>query len=256
MSRTESRRRIRLDVAYVGTAYEGWQRQPGRTTVQSTIERALEKVLHAEVSLHGSGRTDAGVHARGQVAHFDTDSALDARRLREGANHHLPWDIRVLAAVDAPAGFDARRSAVSKEYRYRIVRGDVMPPHMHPFALLCKVPLDMEAMVSAAERLIGRHDFAAFRSMGSSATTTVRTVYRAAWTGSAGNLVFRIEADGFLYKMVRRIVGSLLEVGHGARTVADFRELMGAARPRRAAPAVDPRGLHLWRVRYGSKHGP
>ena len=255
MTRSGTVRRIRLDLAYVGTAYEGWQRQPGRTTVQSTIEGALGKVLRAEVSLHGSGRTDAGVHARGQVAHFDTDSTLDPPRMREGANHHLPWDIRVLAAADAPAGFDARRSAVAKQYRYRIVRGEVMPPHLHPFALLCKTPLDMEAMASAAERLIGRHDFAAFRSTGSSATTTVRTVYRADWTGRAGEPVFRIEADGFLYKMVRRIVGSLLEVGRGARTVADFRELMGAGKAVRTAPAVDPRGLHLWQVRYGSKQG-
>jgi len=246
-------RRIRLDIAYVGTSYEGWQRQPGRRTVQREIEGALEKVLRAPVSLCGSGRTDAGVHARGQVAHFDTASTLATRRIRDGANHFLPHDVRILEARDVPATFDARRSVLSKEYRYRILLSDVAPPHLSPFVLLCRAPLDMDAMKEASRALVGRHDFLRFRATGGSARTTVRRVQRAEWILRGREAVFRIEADGFLYKMVRRIVGSLLEVGRGARTVADFRELVGAGASSRAAPAVNSRGLHLWRVRYGRK---
>jgi len=253
MTRSGPLRRIRLDVAYVGTAYEGWQRQPGRRTIQREIEGALEKVLRISPSVHGSGRTDAGVHARGQVAHFDTASTLAARRIQEGANHFLPADVRILKASDVMPAFDARRSALSKEYRYRLLVADVMPPHLHPFVALCRVPLDITGMKEASRALVGRQDFIAFRSTGGSAQTTVRTVSRAEWSESGRELVFRIEADGFLYKMVRRIVGSLVEVGRGARTVTDFRELVGAGKAGRSAPAMESRGLHLWRVRYDHK---
>lgn len=250
MTRSQTPRRIRLDIAYVGTAFEGWQRQPGRRTVQREIEVALGKLLRAAPSLHGSGRTDTGVHARGQVAHFDTASTLAPLRIQQGANHFLPWDVRILKAADVPPAFDARRSVLSKEYRYRVLRGDVMPPHLHPFVALCRSRLDLEAMREASRRLLGRHDFLALRSTGGSAQTTVRMISRAEWAERGRELVFRIEADGFLYKMVRRIVGSLLEVGRGARTMADFRELVGAGKPSRSAPAADACGLHLWKVRY------
>jgi len=142
---------------------------------------------------------------------------------------------------------------VSKEYRYRLLVADVMPPHLHPFVTLCRTPLDVARMMEASRALVGSHDFISFRSTGGSARTTVRTVFRAEWSQRARELVFRIEADGFLYKMVRRIVGSLIEVGRGARTVTDFRELVGAGKASRSAPAVESRGLHLWRVRYDSK---
>lgn len=253
MTRSEPVRRIRLDIAYVGTDYEGWQRQPGRRTVQREIESALEKVLHGSPRLYGSGRTDAGVHARGQVAHFDTTSSLAARRIQDGANHFLQPDVRILRASKVPRAFDARRSVISKEYRYRLFLADVMPPHLHPFVTLCRTPLDMTAMKEATRALVGRHDFIAFRSTGGSAQTTVRMVSRAEWSERGREWVFRIEADGFLYKMVRRIVGSLVEVGRGARTVTDFRELVGAGKVSRSAPAMESRGLHLWRVRYHRK---
>jgi len=253
MTPPQTKRRIRLDVAYVGTQYEGWQRQPRRRTVQQEIESALEKVLRTPASVQGSGRTDAGVHARGQVAHFDTVSALATERIREGTNHFLPADVRILRAAEVPSHFDARRSVLSKEYRYRLLRADVMPPHLYPFVTLCRTELDLPLMEEAARALVGRHDFIAFRATGGSARTTVRTVGRAAWVQRGRELVFRIEADGFLYKMVRRIVGSLVEVGRGARTVPDFRELVGAGKSCKAAPAMESRGLHLWRVRYSRK---
>jgi len=250
MKRSQPPRRIRLDVAYVGTEYEGWQRQPGRRTVQSEIETALEKVLRSSASVHGSGRTDSGVHARGQVAHFDTASSLPVQRIMEGTNHFLPAAVRILRAADVSAAFDARRSVVSKEYRYRLLQADVMPPHLYPFVTLCRAPLDLPPMKDAARALVGRHDFISFRSTGGSARTTARTVSRAEWSERGRELVFRIEADGFLYKMVRRIVGSLVEVGRGKRTVTDFRELVGAGKASRSAPAMESRGLHLWKVRY------
>lgn len=242
---------IRLDIQYVGTGYAGWQVQPGLRTIQGTIEEALARLLGASVRIHGSGRTDAGVHARGQVAHFQTTAAVEPASVRDALDHFLPPEIRVMEASEAPAGFHARHSALAKEYRYRIVLGEVMPPHLHPFAILQRAPLDLEAMREAARRLQGRHDFAPFRAAGSSAETTVREVFVSEWIEEGAELVYRISADGFLYKMVRSIAGLLLELGRG-RISPDAvpRILSGASAPARWS-VLPARGLHLWGVEYG-----
>lgn len=243
-------RRIRLDLHYVGTGYAGWQLQPDRPTIQGTVETALERVLRAPVRLHGSGRTDAGVHARGQVAHFETASLLPVGTLRSAINHYLPWDIQIMRVSEAPPAFHARESALSKEYRYRVYRGDLIPPHLYPFALHVEDPLDLEAMRRAAASLVGTHDFACMQSNGSSAETTVRTIRCSEWLEDEDALVYRVVADGFLYKMVRTIVGTLIEVGRGRRSVQSVEEAMRARDRGRSGPVVSARGLHLWHVTY------
>ena len=243
-------RRVRLDIQYVGTSYAGWQLQPGRPTIQGSLETALARLLQQPVRVHGSGRTDAGVHALGQVAHFDTGSALATDRIRGALNHFLPWDIQVRGAAEAPAAFHARESARSKEYRYKIHRGEVMPPDRYPFSWLATEGLDLGAMRRAAAGLIGTHDFASLRCAGSSAETTVRTVFASEWLEEGPELVYRIVADGFLYKMVRTIVGSLVEIGRGKRHESTILELIRTQDRSLAGPVAPPRGLHLWEVLY------
>lgn len=244
-------RTVRLTVQYAGTAYCGWQVQPGRPTIQGTIEAALARVVpEPSPRLHGAGRTDAGVHARAQVAHFETILDLPADRLQAALNHFLPWDVRVLQAVDAPSGFHARSSALSKEYRYRVYRGEVVPPEVYAYTLLVRGRLDAEAMRTAAAAFVGTHDFAALRCAGSRARTTVRTVLRSEWLDDGAELVYRIEADGFLYKMVRTIVGSLIEVGRHRRPAASIAELLRSRDRNQAGRVVPAKGLHLWTVNY------
>lgn len=243
-------RTVCLTLHYAGTAYAGWQLQAGMATVQGTIEAALERLLDAPVRVHGAGRTDAGVHARAQRAHFETDSALAPDQMRSALNHFLPWDVRVTELREARPGFHARESALSKEYRYRVYRGETMPPECYPYALLVRRPLDRAALDAAANRLVGTHDFAALRSGGSSALKTVRTVLRSEWLEEGAEMVYRIEADGFLYKMVRIIVGTLLEVGRGRRPWASIGNLLEEASTDRAGPVAPARGLHLWQVNY------
>lgn len=244
-------RKIRLTLQYAGTAYCGWQLQPGSPTVQGAVEEALGKLLPgAPVRIHGAGRTDAGVHARAQVAHFETSSGLSAPRMQTGLNHLLPWDIRVVDAADAPTGFHARSAALSKEYHYRIHRAEVIPPEIYPYALLVALPLDLRSMRKAAALLVGTHDFAGFRSKGSTARTTVRTVFRSEWVEVGAELFYRIEADGFLYKMVRTIVGTLIEIGRERRTVASLEPLLLDPDRSRAGHVASARGLHLWTIRY------
>jgi tRNA pseudouridine38-40 synthase len=244
-------RTLCLTMQYAGTAYAGWQRQRGARTVQGEVEAALARLTGEEgLAIHGAGRTDAGVHAREQAAHFVTASALPADRIRAALNHFLPWDIRVMDVREMPPGFHARRSALSKEYRYRIWRGETMPPFLHPYALLMRRPLDLAAVREGAGLLVGTHDFAALRSTGSSAETSVRTITSSEWLEDGAELVYAVEADGFLYRMVRCIVGTLLEVGRGRRSPGAVAAMLAAPDRSLAGPVVPARGLHLWRIVY------
>ena len=243
---------FRLVLEYDGTDFAGWQSQAqGERTVQATLAAALAEFTTGAVRVVGAGRTDAGVHAEGQVAAATFDTRLDAETLMRALNAKLPADLAVVAAAPAPDGFDPRREAKGKLYRYAVWNGTEPSPlrrrrfhHVHE-------RLDVSAMQRAALALVGRHDFASFQGAGSSAATTVRTLTRAAIEGEArGEVRFELEGDGFLRHMVRNAVGSLLEVGLGRRDPASLPALLAARDRRRAGPTAPACGLTLVRVDY------
>jgi len=247
----------RLTLAYDGTDFAGWQAQRagGARTVQGTLEDALSRLTGgARTAVAGAGRTDAGVHALGQVASFALGSAWDPADLHRALNAVLPDDVRILDAAACEDEFHARRSATGKLYRYTLDTGPVQLPTRRRFAGHVAWVLDEGAAQAAAALLVGRHDFASLASSGGSVKTTVRTVTRSeVWRedGGAGTWVYEVEADGFLRRMVRSIVGAIVEAGRGAWTLGRLAEAL-QARDRRAWPApAEARGLMLVRVRYG-----
>lgn len=241
-----------LTLSYRGTAYAGWQRQENALAVQQVVEEALGRLLGHPVRVAGAGRTDAGVHARGQVAHLELPTPFPERALVHGTNHHLPEDVRVLAAEPAPPGFHARTSALAKEYSYRFVRAEVLSPLDALFAVRVDPGLDLGSMARAAEFLPGRHDFSAFALAGGSHGQPFRRIFSARWEESGADLCFRIVGEGFLRGMVRALVGTLAEVGGGRRSPEAFGALL-EGRPRgEAGPTAPAQGLVLERVLYPS----
>jgi len=248
---------FRATLAYDGTEFQGFQSQSaGARTVQGALEAALGRLAKGgRVAVHAAGRTDAGVHAVGQVACFELPRTLDPAALARALNALLPADVRVLDAAETPAGFHARKSAQSKLYRYVLDSGPVQLPTRRLFAGHVPFPLDHGAVADAAALYPGRRDFAALASTGGSAKTTTRTVFRseARWerpsTGTE-TLLFETEADGFLRKMVRSMVGGLVAAGRGAVTVAELRHALDARDRRAWPPPAAARGLTLVRVEY------
>jgi tRNA pseudouridine38-40 synthase len=240
----------RLTLSYRGAAYAGWQRQENALAVQQVVEEALERLLGEAVRIVGASRTDAGVHARGQVAHLELALPFPERGLVHGANHHLPDDVRVLAAAAMPDGFHARRHAAAKEYVYRLSREPILSPLDALFVVPAPAGLDLERMVRAADALPGRHDFTAFALAGGSHGQPFRRIVSARWEESGKELSFRIVGEGFLRGMVRALVGTLIEVGTGRRTPESFAALL-AGRPRKeAGPTAPAHGLVLQQVLY------
>jgi len=240
----------RMVISYRGTAYAGWQRQTNALSVQQVLEEALAAVLGEPQAVVGASRTDAGVHARGQVAHLVRQRPAALGALVHGANHRLPEDIRVLSADLVPDDFHARYAASGKEYRYRMIAAPVLSPLDAPFALGVEPGLDRGAMSAAAVALVGRHDFSAFALAGGAHRSPVRTVHAAELLMDGDRLTLRIDGDGFLRGMVRTIVGTLLDVGRGRRAPDDMARLLGGA-PRCIAGATAPaHGLCLEHVRY------
>ncbi len=240
----------RLTISYRGTGYAGWQRQPNALTVQEVVETALQRLLGVEAVVVGAGRTDAGVHARGQVAHLELDAPVALGALVHGVNHLLPADVRVLAASAAAAGFHARKSAIAKEYSYRLTRAPVVSPLDSLFAVRVAPEIDLEAMRAATAPLVGRHDFTAFALAGGGHGQPERTVLAAEWIERDVELLFRIVGDGFLRGMVRSIVGTVIEVGGGRRAPDDVAALLTGAPRSAAGPTAPARGLVLERVDY------
>lgn len=239
---------FKLTVAYDGTAYGGWQRQPNAVTVQQRLEEALAKLAGQRVPVHGSGRTDAGVHARAQVASVSLVTRHSPRTLRRALNAQLPEDIRVLRVQEVRAGFHARFSAKAKEYRYQMDTGAVADPFLRRYAWHHPRPLDLKAMRRAAKLMLGRHDFSALSAK--SERNPVRTVSRLTITKRGRVLTMAVRADGFLYKMARSMVGALVKVGEGKLTVEQLRALMAGKKRTARVETAPARGLFLWRVWY------
>lgn len=251
-------RYFKLTVAYDGTAYAGWQIQVGRPTVQGMLERAMARLVKVRVPITGSGRTDSGVHARGQVASLATDAwAAPAQRLALALNTKLPADIRVLASEEMPSDFHAIRDATGKRYRYQLQIGGVPDPFEYRYRWHLPGPLDIVAMQQAASFLCGTHDFAGFQASGSDRKTTTRTVRELTLTeeqggGEGQRLAVEIEANGFLYNMVRNIVGSLVVIGHGKEAPEWLERVLHSGDRRQAGPTAPPQGLFLMHVHYGN----
>ena len=248
---TRERRRIKLLIAYNGTRYHGWQLQLRAATVQGTLESCLARITNGPVRLHAAGRTDAGVHALGQVAHFDTASNIAMASLVRGLNSLLPDDIVVRRAVEAPGGFHARYDAVRKTYVYQVYN------HAVPSLLRARhawhVPqrLNVSAMKAAAQLLLGRHDFSAFRgALRNDPRQPVRCLYRLDLRHRPPNLIFVLSSDGFLYRMARNIVGTLVAVGRSAIAAEAVGEVLGARQRQLAGPTAPAHGLFLVHVSY------
>ncbi len=246
--------KFRLVIAYDGTNYEGWQVQKTGLGVQQRVEEALHKLFPSAGRIHGSSRTDTGVHALGMVAHFEIpkrEFKMSTRKLGLALNSFLPPDIRVLAATGARAEFHARFDAKGKQYRYFVWNHTAMNPLLRTQAWHVALPLDVNTMRLAAKMFIGRHDFkslAATRNY--EMESTVRTVTRCEIRRSGRLLTFVIEGDGFLYKMCRGIVGTLVQVGQGKFRPADLKSMLAAKDRRMAGMTAPAHGLVLWKVFY------
>jgi tRNA pseudouridine38-40 synthase len=245
--------KYKLTIAYDGTAYSGWQIQNNAVSIQSLLEEALATILRTPTPVAASGRTDAGVHARAQVAHFTSEIAPDLKRLHLSLNGILPDDIRVLSVEEASPDFHARYSAVSKEYHYHLHLERTTDPFKRLYAYHDYSPLDLEKMKEAALCFVGTHDFTSFAneaSKGSAAKNPVRKITRLDICHEPGGIRLEFEGTGFLYKMVRNITGTLLDVARGKITVESIPKLFEAKDRSLAPPAAPSRGLFLVKVNY------
>ncbi|MCU0593541.1 MAG: tRNA pseudouridine(38-40) synthase TruA [Desulfobacterales bacterium] len=243
---------FKLTIEYDGTAYHGWQRQADAPTVQAELERALGYLTRSPVTLIGAGRTDAGVHALGQVANFRCETRLEPAEILKGLNSLLPRDIAVRGCCRMPEDFHARFSAKSKRYHYRILNRTTRPAVGRNYAWFIHRPLDAGAMGQAAERLIGLQDFKSFESTGSPRAHTRRHVMQAVWVETPADccLTFQIEADGFLRGMVRNMVGTLVAVGLGKLDPQAIETILASRDRCRAGITAPARGLFLVEVQY------
>lgn len=245
----------RLNISYVGTQYSGWQRQPNALSIQEVIEGALSKILQENVIIIGSGRTDAGVHAREQVAHFRTKLELDPLKLLRSLNGLLPDDIRIYNISSTAETFHARYSAISKTYTYRIDNGLVADPFIKPYAVHIQPTLDIEAMQKASQLFVGTHDFKAFAnkaSQGSAAKDSVRTIFSIDFEMTNAIISISFYGKGFLYKMVRNLVGSLIAVGRHKLTLDALKNDFHTLDRTKLPPPAPARGLTLEKVHYKS----
>ncbi len=243
-------RNLKLTLAYDGTNFHGWQVQPELRTIQGELEAAFKKLFNHEVAITGSGRTDAGVHAHGQVANVETERTMDPESVLRGANALLPPDIRILSVEDANSDFHARRSARAKTYRYRIWRPAIVSPFEVRYVYAFRYSLEESLVDRATCYFIGTHDFSSFCATATEVEDRTRTIYDACWTRSETEWRFDIRGNGFLQYMVRTIVGTLLEVGQ-RRISPEQLPAIFEARYRRAAGRTAPAsGLHLMHVEY------
>lgn len=246
---------IALRLMYDGTEYHGWQVQKSEKTVAGTLEETLTKLCGHKVKLTGCGRTDAGVHARSYCANFRSDTRIPLERLPLAVNALLPYDISVQAAVEVPDTFNAILSCKMKEYSYTIVNARIRDPFLRNRAYFYPSPLNIPVMKEAARQFVGTHDFAAVRSVGTETKTTVRTVHWCDIENDGQTITMRIAADGFLYNMVRAIMGTIIYCSEGKIAPSDIPVLLSSRDRRLTGPTVPPGGLFLSRVWYDGEAG-
>ncbi len=242
--------RYKLVIAYNGTHYCGWQIQPNGISIQSLIENALKTLLKEPLFIVGAGRTDAGVHALGQVAHFDSSTELDTFRILGQLNGILPPDIRIKVLQQVDTNFHARFSSQGKEYHYHLWLEKTADPFLAPYRYHPRFLISLPLLQEAAQQFVGTHDYTTFTNTGGASTTYIRTIQRLDIVPQEGGVRLEFEGPGFLYKMVRNIVGTLLEVASAKRSLEEVNALFEAKDRRQAASAVPARGLFLVRVHY------
>ncbi len=243
-------KRVRLTVAYDGTGYHGWQQQENGITIESELNRCLTELFGERIQVIGASRTDAGVHALGNVAVFDTESRMPAEKISYALNQRLPEDIRVQRSEEVAQDWHPRYCSSRKTYEYRIYRGEFPMPVRRLYTHFTYRPLDVEKMRRAAELLTGEHDFKSFCQTGAQVMDTVRRLYRAEVEEQGTELVIRVCGNGFLYNMVRIIAGTLMEVGQGKRTPESMKEILAAKNRAAAGPTAPACGLTLIKYEY------
>ena len=243
-------RNLKLTIAYDGSEFHGWQIQPEMRTIQGELHDALAKLFNHELKVTGSGRTDAGVHAHGQVANVETIRTMDTDAVLRGVNALLPREIRILTVEEVRLEFHARRSARSKTYEYHLWRNPIISPFQCRYVYGFRYPLDLDAMDRGTLCFLGAHDFTSFCAAATEIEDRVRTIFEASWDRSEDTWVFRIRGNGFLQYMVRTIAGTLLQVGQGRLQPERLPEIFAARDRRLAGPSLPPHGLHLIQVEY------
>ncbi|MBW7897860.1 tRNA pseudouridine synthase A [Candidatus Brocadiaceae bacterium B188] len=243
-------RNIRLLIEYEGTQYAGWQWQKNQKTIQETLSKAVERVVQEPVKMYGSSRTDSGVHALGQVANFKTTSAIPPEQLIRAINFYLPHDITVKDAADVLESFHARYDAQSKIYRYTLLNDWIRTSLNRNFCHVCGLLLNTDKMLDAAQYLIGTHDFTSFTTRALQERNRIRTIKRLEIAKEGKYILFTVEADGFLYNMVRTMVGTLIEVGRGKIMTENVRDILAARNRNLAGPTAPAKGLCLIEVKY------
>ncbi|MBR6004772.1 MAG: tRNA pseudouridine(38-40) synthase TruA [Clostridia bacterium] len=246
-------RNLLLELAYNGKAYHGWQVQENAPTVQQTFQDAWEQITGTRDNVTGCSRTDTGVHANMFCCNIRTETPLDCEKLITALNAVLPEDIAVRKCIEVPFEFHARYDCVSKEYIYRILNSPVPSPFLNGLVWQYKYPLDEKLLDRCAKHFLGKHDFSAFCSAGSSVEDTVRTVKNAQVSRQGNEVVFTIEADGFLYNMVRIITGTLIAVSQGKIKEEDIPSIIESKDRSLAGPTAPPHGLYLNKVSYGGE---
>lgn len=243
-------RRVKLVVAYDGTNYHGWQYQPNAVTVEGELNKALSEMLGTEIKVIGASRTDAGVHALGNVAVFDTDSRIPGEKFSYALNTRLPEDIKVVSSCEVTEDFHPRYDCHNKTYEYRITRSEFMMPTKRLYSTHVYYKLNVEKMQEAAVHFVGEHDFASFCSTGSTVEDTVRTIYALEVLEEKEDLIIRVTGNGFLYNMVRIIAGTLLNVGCGKMSVEECRAAIDGVSRELAGPTAPAKGLCLMQINY------
>lgn len=242
---------LKLVIAYDGSSYHGFQRQINAMTVQQVLEEKLTRIFGETIYVKASGRTDAKVHAFGQVVSFTTKCKIPVENIPKAVNSVLPKSIAVMSVQEVDIDFHARFCAKQKSYIYKIIQSDVPRPFQANYAWLLKEMLDLNKMQQAAEKIIGEHDFSSFQASGSTPTSPVRVITKASWCRKNDNEIeFLVKGNGFLYHMVRNLVGTMVDVGLGKITVLDFESIMLAKDRNVAGKTAPPQGLYLAEVYY------
>ena len=243
-------RTFKLTIAYDGTGFAGWQMQAGPRTVQGVLEEALYPIEERRVVVHAAGRTDAGVHAAGQVVSFALESAIECDALQRALNVRLPEDVRVMRVEEMSDTFNARFDARGKTYRYSIWNGPVVPPHIRHFVWHVPQQLDVAPMNAAAAVLVGEHDFAALQAAGSDVLSTRRVIHSSRLATREAQIVYEVTGSGFLRHMVRNIVGTLVDIGRGRRAPEEMAAILASRDRALASATAPPHGLTLFEVIY------